>query len=213
MPSRATLLRTVVSILCCFPAIDLWRVLSRYNPKFLEDYDFPVFSLAIRASGAWAFIFIFLALAVTPVQKLTRQLWLGELRRPLGVFAFLYCLLHLAVYIVIGQKWRFEYVIPDARLAPSRIPGWAATVLLVPLALTSADFMVRWLGGKAWKRLHLLVYPATALAIWHMYWTENDNRKAHSGTEKALWVFGILILARLLPKLKKSATTLLSRVR
>lgn len=180
------------------------------NPNFLKDYDYPIFALGIQASGAWAFVFLFLALAVTPVQKLTRQAWLGDLRRPLGVFAFLYCLLHLWVYLAVGQKWRFDYVLPDARLTPSRIPGWAALLLLFPLAITSTDFMLRWLGGKRWKRLHLLVYPATALAIWHLQWTEADNRKGFGGTEKALWVFGILIAARLLLKLRKLVATRLS---
>lgn len=182
------------------------------NPDFLKAYDYPVFALGITASGIWAFIFLFLALAVTPVQKLTRQLWLGDFRRPLGLLAFYYSLLHLAVYIVIGQKFRFDYILPDAKFAPSRYPGWAAVILLVPLALTSTDFTVRWLG-KNWKRLHLLVYPATALAIWHFWWTEDDNRKPHTGAEKALWAFGILILLRILLKLRKTIATRLSRAR
>jgi sulfoxide reductase heme-binding subunit YedZ len=149
-------------------------------------------------------IFLFLTLACSPVQHLLRlrwpsTRWPGSLRRTLGLFAFAYCLLHLLFYVAVGQKWRFDYVLEDAFLEKSRLPGWGAVILLLPLALTSSDWMVRLLGGRFWKRLHFLVFPAVALAIWHQTWTEvaagtNDYTRA----TYAMCAFGILILARLL---------------
>ncbi len=174
------------------------RVLYGRNEHFLRDYDFRAFSLAIGVSGRWAFIFLFLALACTPVQRFTRWPWVTAVRRPLGLAAFGYSLLHFLAYFVMGQKLNVDFVIEDSMLVISRIPGWLSLLLLLPLALTSADVMVRWLGGKRWKWLHRLVYPATALAILHVYMTELDRHATrHDLTRYALWPFAILMLARL----------------
>lgn len=200
---RASLLRAAVCILSVLPALDLWRVVRGMNPEWIQAYDYPVFALSISASGAWAFIFLFLALACGPVQRITKLRWPGELRRTLGLFAFFYALLHLAVYMVVGQKLRFDYAWMDAFLMKSRLPGWGAVILLIPLAITSTDGMVRRLGGKGWKRLHLLVFVATALAIWHLAWTEADrNSEDYSATRKAVVTFAILLVARLVPPLR-----------
>lgn len=204
MLKRATLLRAAVCALSVLPALELWWVVRRMNPEWIAAYDYPVFSLAIANTGTWAFIFLFLTLACSPVQGITRMRWPGELRRTLGLFAFGYTLLHFLVYIVVGQKFRFDYAWQDAFLTKSRLPGWGAFFLLLPLAVTSTDGMVRWLGGKFWKRLHLLVFPATALAIWHLQWTEADHLSDDfHNTRKALWVFSILIGLRVLLKVRK----------
>lgn len=207
------LLVIVVSILSVLPALDLWRTLRRIEPEWITAYSYPVFNLGIKETGAWALIFLFLTLACSPLQRLlclrwpgTR--WPGSLRRTLGLFAFGYCLLHLLFYVAVGQKWRFDYVFEDAFLEKSRLPGWGAVILLLPLALTSTDWMVRWLGGRFWKRLHFLVFPAVALAIWHQAWTEmaggtNDYHRA----SYSLWAFGVVILARLLFKLGRKRAT------
>jgi sulfoxide reductase heme-binding subunit YedZ len=211
VPKRAGLLQAAVCVLSLLPALDLWRVLRRMNPAWLTAFDYPVFSLAIAASGAWAFIFLFLALACGPLQRLTRWRWPVEIRRALGLFAFFYALLHLAVYLAIGQKWRFDYAWADAFLQKSRLPGYAALILLIPLALTSTDGMVRRLGGKNWKRLHLLVFPATALALWHMAWVQSDSgTHDFHRTRNAVVTFLVLIALRLLLmllKLRKSVAT------
>jgi sulfoxide reductase heme-binding subunit YedZ len=191
------LAKVVVSILCTFPAIDLVRVLYQHNPHFIHDYDFPAFSLAVNVSGAWAFVFLFLALACTPVQRLARSGWIPAVRRPLGLAAFGYCVLHFLAYFVVGQKLNVAFVIDDSLHQTSRIPGWLSLLLLLPLALTSTDGMTRLLGGKRWKLLHRLVYPATALAILHVYMVDNDHFSDYHATRNALVPFVILMLARL----------------
>ncbi len=203
---RAGLLRAAVCILSLLPALDLVRVLRRMNPQWLTAYDYKVFALAIAVTGAWAFIFLFIALAVTPVQRLTGLRWPAELRRTLGLFAFIYVLLHLAVYMVIGQKLHFNYAWDDALLQKSRLPGWFALFLLVPLAVTSMDFMVRRLGGKRWKRLHWLVFPATVLAIVHLAWTQSDNENGFRGTRNAVLAFVVLIGLRFV-KVRRATPT------
>lgn len=203
LPPR--LAKIVVSILCTFPAIDLIRVLHEHNPHFVRDYDFPAFSLAITVSGAWAFVFLFLALACTPVQRLTHSAWVAAVRRPLGLAAFGYCVLHFLVYFAMGQKFNVAYVLEDAWQERSRIVGWLSLLLLLPLALTSTDGMARWLGGKRWKRLHRLVYPATALAILHVYIVESDHLGDFHVTRNTLAPFAVLMLARLVRFRKKPA--------
>jgi DMSO/TMAO reductase YedYZ heme-binding membrane subunit len=192
------LAKIVVSILCTFPAIDLIRVLWQHNHHFIQDYDFAAFSLSINTSGAWAFVFLFLALACTPVQRLARSSWIPAVRRPLGLAAFGYCVLHLLVYFVIGQKLNVAYVIGDSLEMKSRIPGWISLLLLVPLAVTSTDRMTSRLGGRRWKLLHRLVYPATALAVLHVYMVDNDHYSDYHATRNALVPFVILMLARII---------------
>jgi sulfoxide reductase heme-binding subunit YedZ len=199
------LAKIVVSILSTFPALDMLRVLYQHNPHFVRDHDFAAFTFSVNVSGAWAFAFLFFALACTPVQRLTRSAWVAAVRRPLGLSAFGYCVLHFLAYFVVGQKLNVEFTIYDSLHQASRIPGWLSLLLLVPLALTSTDGMARRLGGKRWKLLHRLVYPATALAILHVYWVETDHYSEFHATRNTLVPFVILMLARLIrfkPKAK-----------
>ena len=192
------LAKALVSVSSTFPAIDLLRVLYQRNPNFIRYHDFWSFMLAINVSGRWAFVFLFLALACTPVQRLTGWAWVVAVRRPLGLAAFGYCVLHFLAYFVVGQKLNIEYTISDSLHQPSRLPGWLSLLLLVPLALTSTDGMARRLGGKRWKRLHRLVYPAAALAILHAYLVESDHSGGYNTTRNTLVVFALLMMARLL---------------
>lgn len=195
---RPGVAKVLVSILSTFPAIDLIRVLYQHNPHFVRDYDFAAFSLAVNVSGRWAFVFLFLVLACTPVQRLTRSAWVPAVRRPLGLAAFGYCLLHFWTYLAVGQKYNWEFVVWDGLHEYSRAPGWLSLLLLLPLALTSTDGMARRLGGKRWKWLHRLVYPATAAAIGHVAWVESEHYNNYETTRVVAIVFGILMLARLI---------------
>ena len=201
-PRVAILLATICST---FPAIDLIRVLYERNPNFVRDYDFASFMLAVNVSGRWAFVLLFLALACTPVQRWTRSALVVAVRRPLGLAAFGYCVLHFLAYFVVGQKLNVAYTIQDSWHQVSRIPGWLSLLLLLPLAVTSTNGMVRRLGGKRWKRLHRLVYVATALAILHVYLVEADHYGNYNATRNTLVAFVVLMLARLVPARRRTA--------
>ena len=189
--------KAAIFALCLVPAINLVVLLERLNPHFIRAYDTKVFSLAIAETGAWAFIFLFATLSCTPIKRLTGLRWAGELRRTLGLAAFSWTFLHLVAYVLIGQKLHWDYVILDAVRVHSRLPGWAALLLLLPLALTSTDGMIRRLGGKRWKRLHRRVYPAIALAILHLAWTDADNSRYDGRINNVLVPFAILMAVRL----------------
>jgi DMSO/TMAO reductase YedYZ heme-binding membrane subunit len=201
---RAGFLKAAVTVVSLLPALDLWRDLQKLNRQWVTAYDYPVFSTGILVTGVWACIFLLIALAASPLHRILRMRWPAELRRTLGLIAFLYACLHLAFYIVVGQKFRFDYVWADAFLVKSRLPGWGAFILLLPLAVTSTDGMLRWLGGKAWKRLHLLVFPAMALAIWHMSLTAGEHgQEDFHLSHNALIAFAVLIALRLLLQLQR----------
>jgi len=119
----------------------------------------------INRTGLWAVRLLLITLAVTPLRHWIGQAWPVRLRRMLGVFAFVYALLHLLVYLTLDQAFIPALILTDAT-RPYILVGYAALALLIPLAVTSTDGMMRRLGAR-WKRLHRLVYPAAVLAVLH----------------------------------------------
>ena len=121
-------------------------------------------------TGWWTLTFLMLALTVTPAQQLTAIGWLIKLRRMLGLYAFFYATLHFGIYIGIDQFFAWEFIVEDIMDRPYVTVGFTALVLLTPLAATSTKKMVKRLGGQRWKRLHSLVYVASALGVLHFLW-------------------------------------------
>jgi methionine sulfoxide reductase heme-binding subunit len=129
----------------------------------------PVEAL-VRRTGWWALTLLVATLAVTPVRRLTGWNPLIQVRRMLGVIAFAYAALHVTAYVVVDQWLGFAYILEDVLERPFITAGFAAFLLLVPLAATSTADSIRRLGGKRWRRLHRLIYPAALLAVLHYYW-------------------------------------------
>jgi sulfoxide reductase heme-binding subunit YedZ len=121
----------------------------------------------IRYLGDWALRFMLIALAVTPVRMLTGWLVVARLRRMLGLYAFFYVILHVMGYVALDHFFDWMVIWRDIVKRVYITVGMAALVMLVPLAVTSTDGMIRRLGGAAWRRLHLLVYPAAIAGIIH----------------------------------------------
>lgn len=122
-----------------------------------------------RFLGDWALRFLLIALAVTPLRRLTRWAPLARLRRMMGLFAFFYVVLHLASYVGLDLYFDWVALWQDVAKRTYITLGMAAVLLLLPLAVTSTDGMIRRLGGRAWRRLHMLVFPAAILGVAH-YW-------------------------------------------
>lgn len=116
--------------------------------------------------GLWALRFLLIGLAITPLRNLTGWSWPARRRRMIGLFAFFYLALHFVAYIV-DQWFDWPAILVDLTKRPFIIVGAVAFLMLIPLAVTSTKAMMKRLGGVAWKRLHRLVYPATALAALH----------------------------------------------
>jgi sulfoxide reductase heme-binding subunit YedZ len=119
-----------------------------------------------RLLGLWALRFLILALAVTPLRRLGGPNLL-RYRRAIGLLGFYYAALHLTVYTVLDQGLDLAAIWADIVKRPYITIGMLAFTILVPLAVTSNNAMIRRLGGAAWSRLHRLVYVATAAAAIH----------------------------------------------
>jgi len=119
--------------------------------------------------GKTALNFLLLTLAVSPVRSLAGLPQLLRLRRMLGLFAFFYAALHFSVYLVLDLELNWHMLGADIAKRPYITIGFTALLLLIPLALTSTNGMMRRLGRR-WQSLHRLVYVIALLGVWHFYW-------------------------------------------
>jgi len=153
-------------------AWQLWRAFNG-EPHTLGRE--PVKGLE-HATGDQAIRFLALSLAVTPLRQLAGWNWLAKYRRILGLLAFAYATAHLATFVVLDLELDLGDVTREIVKRPYITIGFAAWLLLVPLALTSTTSAIRRLGAR-WTRLHRAVYVVAALGIVHFWWSQ---KKDHS---------------------------------
>jgi len=145
------------------------------------------------STGTWTLVFLMVTLSVTPLRKLTRQYWLIQYRRMLGLFAFFYGFLHFLTYIWLDQFFDWRSVTKDVVKRPFITVGFTAFLLMIPLALTSTQRSIRWLGKK-WQALHRLIYVTAIAGVIHYIWlVKKDIRKPliYAG------ILGMLLLYRI----------------
>jgi methionine sulfoxide reductase heme-binding subunit len=130
-----------------------------------------------HTTGMLTLVFLTLSLAVTPLRTITGANWLIKFRRMIGLFAFFYGFLHLMTYVAFDRYFHLITIPADVIKRPFITLGMAAFFLMLPLAITSTNKMVKRLGGKRWNRLHKLVYIAGAAGVAH-YWllVKSDER-------------------------------------
>jgi sulfoxide reductase heme-binding subunit YedZ len=130
-----------------------------------------------RTTGMLTLVFLIISLAVTPARKITGANWLIKFRRMLGLFAFFYGFLHLMTYFWYDRGFNLKSVPGDIVKRPFITIGMTAFFLMIPLAITSTNKMVKRLGGKRWNRLHKVVYLAGVGGVLH-YWmlVKSDTR-------------------------------------
>lgn len=122
-----------------------------------------------RSTGTWTLTGLMITLAVTPLRRLTGYNALIRYRRMLGLFTFFYASLHFTTYIWLDQFFSLPDILKDIYKRPFITVGFAAFVLLIPLAVTSTNAMMRRLG-KRWQQLHRLVYLIGGLGVLHYVW-------------------------------------------
>ena len=130
-----------------------------------------------RTTGMLTLVFLVLSLAVTPLRKVTGVNQIVKFRRMLGLFAFFYGSLHLMTYAAFDRFFNLKSIPADILKRPFIAIGMTALVLMIPLAITSTNKMVKRIGGKNWARLHRIVYLAGVAAVLH-YWmlVKSDTR-------------------------------------
>lgn len=155
----------------------------------------PIESISHR-TGFWSLSFLLMGLSLTPLRLLSGASWLIRFRRMLGLFAFFYACLHFLNYLLLDQFFDWSAIAEDISKRPYLSVGFAAFLLLLPLALTSSDAMMRRLGGKRWRRLHRLVYLSTLGGVLHYLCLVKKD------LSNPLWfagLFALLLLLRWLP--------------
>ena len=166
MPSDKTVryrIKPLLFILCLVPFVAL--MIGVITDSLGVN---PVEKLT-HETGEWTLRLLLLTLAITPLRRLTGHNWLIKLRRMLGLFTFFYAVLHFTTYIWLDQFFDWQEILIDIPKRPFITVGFAAFVLLVPLALTSTNRMMRLLK-KRWVQLHKLVYVIAVLGCLHFLW-------------------------------------------
>ena len=143
----------------------LWGAWMVFAGDLVEPLEFLT-----RGTGDWTLYFLCITLAVTPLRRFTGWNWVVRLRRMLGLFAFFYALLHFTCFFWFDHFFDIAAMLKDVVKRPFITVGFIAFVLLIPLAATSTNAMVRRLGGKRWQWLHRLIYLIAPLGILHFWW-------------------------------------------
>lgn len=153
-----------------------------------------------RSTGWWTLAFLLITLLVTPLRRLSGWNWLLRLRRMLGLYAFFYASLHFTTYLWLDQFFDPAAIVKDVIKRPFITIGFAAFVLLLPLAATSTNAMVRRLGARRWQLLHRLVYVIAACGVIHFWWLVKKDI-----TEPLVFaaLLGVLLGARLVFRLRR----------
>ncbi len=129
----------------------------------------------IRATGDWTLRFICIVLAVTPLRVISNTPALARFRRMLGLFAYFYVVLHLLSYSGFDMGFDVADIAKDIAKRPFILVGFAAFVLLTPLAATSFNAAIKAMGAKRWQTLHKLVYVIAGLGLLHFFWMRSGK--------------------------------------
>ncbi|MCX2865641.1 sulfoxide reductase heme-binding subunit YedZ [Paucibacter sp. PLA-PC-4] len=151
----------------------------------------------VRSLGIWALVLLCVTLAVSPLRRATGWAWLLRLRRMLGLFTFFYATLHLMAVAGIDLDFDWVVIANDIVKRPFITVGFAAYLLLIPLAVTSTNAMMRALGGRNWQRLHRLVYLIALLVVVHYWWHKAGKNDFTQPIIYAV-IIGLLLGVRLL---------------
>ena len=149
--------------------------------------------------GLAALVLLMASLACTPARRLFGWSWTARIRRQLGLFAFFYVSLHFLTYVLVDQTLDAGRIVEDVIKRPFITVGFAALVLLIPLAVTSTTASIRRLGYRRWTLLHQLAYVAGVLAVIHFFWRvkiDVSQPLVYAGVVTALLLVRVLFWLR-----------------
>jgi methionine sulfoxide reductase heme-binding subunit len=167
---RRILLKGATWLLCLLPLVVL-----AYR-AFTDGLGANPISYVTNWLGQWTFRLLLVGLALTPLRIVAGLAWPVLLRRLVGLYTFFYASLHFLVWILIDHFFNWNQMLADLVKRRYITVGMAALLLLIPLAITSTNGMVRRLGGNTWRRLHRLVYLVGVLAALHFLWLAKGFR-------------------------------------
>jgi methionine sulfoxide reductase heme-binding subunit len=154
-----------------------------------------------RSTGTWTIVALVVTLSITPARRVLNWPWLVRLRRTAGLITFFYAFLHFMTWLWLDRFFDWDEIVRDIAKRPFITVGFAAFVLLIPLAITSNNASIKRLGALRWQRLHWLVYVIAILAVLHFIWLARRNPN-----EPYIYaaIFALLLGARVYWKYKKS---------
>jgi methionine sulfoxide reductase heme-binding subunit len=173
-------------------------------------YGASTFDVTFMESGRWAIRFLLFSLAMTPVYRIFGWKWVIPLRKPAGLWAFAFAALHFSYYIFLNRELTPEMVLQT----PYMMVGFTALAMLALMALTSNRWAMKWLG-KAWKRLHRLVYVVAVLVIVHVILALMNSKKSimNPGWATEFLVYGVIagtLLALRVPFIRSTVVSILT---
>jgi len=193
-PEHVLWIKVAVFVACLIPLARLaW--LGFHNRLGANPIEYITHS-----TGWWTLALLLITLSVTPLRRLLNLPWLLRLRRTLGLFAFFYVSLHFTTYIWLDQFFDWTEIVKDIGKRPFITVGFSAFVLLIPLAATSTNAMVKRLGAGRWQLLHRLVYAIAILGVVHFWWLV---KKDITEPFTFAWLLALLLIIRLLYLLKQ----------
>jgi len=149
-----------------------------------------------RSTGYWSLFYLILSLSITPLRLTLKISWPIHIRRMVGLYSFFYACLHATTYFWLDHWFDWQEILNDIFKHPYVLVGFLSLLLLIPLAITSTNKMMKAMG-RWWKRLHCLVYFIAVLSILHFLWLVKKDI-----TEPALFaiIFALLISIRIFHK-------------
>lgn len=197
-PTQLKVLKAVVFVLALLPFLRMAWLIGTGVPVD------PVAFLTL-GTGDWALYLLCATLAVTPLRRLTGWNWVIRLRRMLGLYVFFYAFVHFLTFLWLDHGFDWNAMWKDVLKRPFITVGFIAFVLLIPLAATSANAMIKRLG-RNWARLHKLIYVIAPLAILHYWWIKAGK---HNFEQPIVWgsVVAVLLLLRVWWSLRRTRTT------
>ena len=175
--------KPVLTLLLALPMA--WLVYATFNNLLGPN---PAEALS-RQTGDWTLRGLCLVLAITPLRVLLQAPGLLRLRRTVGVATFLYACVHLLCYAWFDQGLDLTDIWRDILKRPFIWLGFSAWVLMLPLAATSFNTAIRWLGGRRWQALHRLVYVAALLSVLHFFWMRTGKNDFAE-----VWVYAAVLI-------------------
>ncbi len=149
--------------------LSLWPIYIIFYQLIFNKLGPEPVDRIVNHFGEWTLIFILLTLSMTPLRKITKSLEWIKFRRMLGLFAFFYASIHMLSYTGLDYRFDFEPLIDDVLKKKFIFIGFSAWVLLIPLAFTSSNKMIKHLKQN-WKKLHSLIYVISILGVLHYIW-------------------------------------------
>ncbi len=158
--------KPILFVACSLPL--LWLASGAFGQFGVNLGADPIETL-LHKTGKTALQLLLITLCVTPLRSIAGFPHLIRLRRMLGLFAFIYAVAHFTIYLVLDRHLEYASIVTDIAKRPYITVGFAALVLLLPLAVTSTNAMMRRLGRR-WQKIHRLIYLISALGVLHYYW-------------------------------------------